>query len=213
MERQNPALLIVMVLCGAPGPSPENQLHHQSSRAFSSRNPRTHSLAAGSVPAMGCRAWRRMARGRCAVLAGLFLLAATREDDHVPRFRCRGIFLRRPASAAGVPSSEFRVARDNRVVGTGSNGESGRDDFVPVRPGARFPALLPEDRPFRWRACGLSRPGPVRAGGHMRRGGCAAAPGAGHAHLGAARAGSLRGAGGDLPAPCAAVVSSWPLAR
>ena len=49
MERQNPALLIVMVLCGAPGPSPENQLHHQSSRAFSSRNPRTYSLAAAGA--------------------------------------------------------------------------------------------------------------------------------------------------------------------
>jgi len=64
----------------------------------------------------------------------------------------------------GVPSSESRVKRGDRVVGTDTEliEKLGRDDLCPCGSGRRFPPLLPEHRPVRWRAGRLLRPWPVR---------------------------------------------------
>ena len=86
------------------------------------------------------------------------------EDDHVPRPRHRDILLSRLASAAGVPSSESRVKRGNRIVGVDTElvEKLGRNDLCPCGSGRRFPPLLPENRPFRRSAGRLLRPGLVR---------------------------------------------------
>jgi hypothetical protein len=54
--------------------------------------------------------------------------------------------LSRPASAAGGSSSESRVKRGNRVIGTDTElvEKLGRNDLCPCDSGRRFPPLLPE---------------------------------------------------------------------
>jgi len=61
----------------------------------------------------------------------------------------------------GVPSSESRVKRGNRIVGIDTElvEKLGRNDLCPCGSGRRFPPLLPENRPFRRSAGRLLRPG------------------------------------------------------
>jgi len=63
-------------------------------------------------------------------------------------------------------SSESRVKRGNRVVGIDTElvEKLGRNDLCPCGSGRRFPPLLPDDRPFRWRTGRLLCPGRVRTG-------------------------------------------------
>ena len=63
-----------------------------------------------------------------------------------------------------VPSSESRVKRGNRIVGTGTEllEKLGRNDPCPCGSGRRFPPLLLENWPLRRRAGQLLRPGSVR---------------------------------------------------
>jgi predicted enzyme related to lactoylglutathione lyase len=66
----------------------------------------------------------------------------------------------------GVPSSESRVKRGDRIVGIDTEllEKLGRNDPGPCGAGRRFPPLLPENRPLRRRPGQLLRPGPVRHG-------------------------------------------------
>ncbi|HEY2261998.1 MAG TPA: SEC-C metal-binding domain-containing protein, partial [Streptosporangiaceae bacterium] len=54
-------------------------------------------------------------------------------------------------AAQGVPSSESRVKRGDRIVGTGKEliEKLGRDDLCPCGSGRRFPSLLSGQRPLR----------------------------------------------------------------
>jgi uncharacterized protein YchJ len=62
----------------------------------------------------------------------------------------------------GVPSSESRVKRGDRVVGIDTElvEKLGRNDPCPCGSGRRFPPVLPENGPLRRRTCGLLRPRP-----------------------------------------------------
>jgi len=61
----------------------------------------------------------------------------------------------------GVPSSESRVKRGDRIVGIDTEllEKVGRNDPCPCGSGRRFPPLLPENRPIRRHAGQLLRPG------------------------------------------------------
>ncbi|WP_442935255.1 SEC-C metal-binding domain-containing protein [Micromonospora sp. CPCC 206061] len=80
--------------------------------------------------------------------------------SHVPRPRRRGVLLSRPASAAGVPSSETQVKRGDRVVGVDTElvEKLGGNDPCPCGSGRRFQALLPRWRPLRRHQRPLLRP-------------------------------------------------------
>jgi len=62
-------------------------------------------------------------------------------------------------AAPGVPSSESRVKRGDRVVGIDTElvEKLGRNDLCPCGSGRRFPPLLPRNRPFRRRTGRLLR--------------------------------------------------------
>jgi len=63
----------------------------------------------------------------------------------------------------GVSSSESRVKRGDRIVGTDTElvEKLGRNDPCPCGSGRRFPPLLPRLWPLRRHAGRLLRPGPV----------------------------------------------------
>jgi hypothetical protein len=61
-------------------------------------------------------------------------LVPPREHSHLPQPQHRGVLLSRPASAAGVPSSETHVRRADRVVGLDTSLSRTRAErSVPVR--------------------------------------------------------------------------------
>jgi hypothetical protein len=63
--------------------------------------------------------------------------------------RERRILLSLPASAAGVPSSESRVKRGDRIAGIDTEllEKPGRNDPCPCGSGRHFPPLLPKSEP------------------------------------------------------------------
>jgi len=97
------------------------------------------------------------------VLATILLFVTTRRTIMYRDHDTEASFWAGQQAPPGVPPSESRVKRGNRVVGTDTElvEKLGRNDLCPCGSGRRFPPLLPEDRPFRRRAGRLLRPGPV----------------------------------------------------